>query len=99
MEIHCKGISTTVSADDKERLFLAWRLSFLVFFLCPVGITCGFIHGPSELQGALQGVWAMQCHEGGGSGTHCLPAQCVPIPGGNRLFPDKGWTGKTTPYP
>lgn len=34
-----------------------------------------------------------------GAQAHCLPAQCVPIPGRNRLFPDKGWTGKTTPYP
>lgn len=34
-----------------------------------------------------------------GAQTHCMSAWHAPIPGGNRLFPDKGWAGETTPCP
>lgn len=31
--------------------------------------------------------------------THCMSAGHIPIPGGSRLFPDKGWAGETMPGP
>lgn len=60
-----------------------------------LGITCSFINGTSEIQGAAEDGQALHCQGGWG----CQSAGHVPVPGENMLFPDKSWAGETISCP